>query len=134
TCMLAQSLIETAHFRDPDGMAGRFAVNFAWRLRFWLLGLPAGVGFATLRAILKLWVGIPVRYAGVYSAGNAPAMRCALIGVCHGADVPRMRALVRSATRVTHTDIKAQLGALAVALAAHLAATRDSDVTPEAFV
>jgi ADP-ribosylglycohydrolase len=75
-----------------------------------------------------------VRYAGVHSAGNAPAMRCALIGVCHGADVPRMRALVRSATRITHTDIKAQLGAQAVALAAHLAATGDRDVTPEEFV
>jgi ADP-ribosylglycohydrolase len=134
TCMLAQSLIETAHFRDPDGMARRLAVNFGWRLRFWLLGLPAGIGFATLRAILKLWVGIPVRYAGVYSAGNAPAMRCALIGVCYGHDEPRMRALVRAATRVTHTDIKAQLGAQAVALAAHFTTARTGAVGPEEFV
>jgi ADP-ribosylglycohydrolase len=133
TCMLAQSLIETAHFRDPDGMARRLAVNFGWRLRFWLLGLPAGIGFATLRAILKLWVGIPVRYAGVYSAGNAPAMRSALIGVCYGHDEPRMRALVRAATRVTHTDIKAQLGAQAVALAAYFAAARADAATPEEF-
>src|SRR5262245_19353151 len=44
TCMVAQSLIETAHFRDPDGMGRRFALNFARRLRFWLLGLPAGIG------------------------------------------------------------------------------------------
>jgi len=134
TCMLAQSLIETAHFRDPDGMARRLAVTFGWRLRFWLLGLPAGIGFATLRAILKLWIGVPVRYAGVYSAGNAPAMRSALIGVCYGHDEPRMRALVRAATRVTHTDIKAQLGAQAVALAAHFAATRKNDVIPAEFV
>jgi ADP-ribosylglycohydrolase len=134
TCMLAQSLIETAHFRDPDGMARRLAVNFGWRLRFWLLGLPAGIGFATLRAILKLWVGVPVRYAGVYSAGNAPAMRSALIGVCYGHDEPRMRALVRAATRVTHTDIKAQLGAQAVALAAHFAAARTGTVAADEFV
>jgi ADP-ribosylglycohydrolase len=134
TCMIAQSLIATAHFRDPDGMAQRMAVNFGWRLRFWLLGLPARVGFATLRAILKLWMGVPVRYAGVYSAGNAPAMRSALIGICYGADVPRMRALVRSATRVTHTDVKAQLGAQAVALAAHFAATAEDEVDPEEFV
>jgi len=134
TCMLAQSLIETAHFRDPDGMARRLAVNFGWRLRFWLLGLPAGIGFATLRAILKLWIGVPVRYAGVYSAGNAPAMRSALIGVCYGHDEPRMRALVRAATRVTHTDIKAQLGAQAVALAAHFTASREGAVDPHEFV
>jgi ADP-ribosylglycohydrolase len=132
--MLAQSLIETAHFRDPDGMARRLAVNFGWRLRFWLLGLPAGIGLATLRAILKLWIGIPVRYSGVYSAGNAPAMRSALIGVCYGHDEPRMRALVRGSTRVTHTDVKAQLGAQAVALAAHFAATRRDQVTPDEFV
>jgi ADP-ribosyl-[dinitrogen reductase] hydrolase len=49
-------------------------------------------------------------------------MRVAPIGVCHGDDLPRMRALVRAATRVTHTDPKAEHGALAVALAAHLAA------------
>jgi ADP-ribosylglycohydrolase len=134
TCMLAQSLIETAHFRDPDGMGRRLATNFGWRLRFWLLGLPAGIGFATLRAILKLWIGVPVRYSGVYSAGNAPAMRSALIGVCYGHDVPRMRALVRAATRVTHTDLKAQNGAAAVALAAHFSATRNGDVAPDEFV
>jgi ADP-ribosylglycohydrolase len=132
--MLAQSLIETAHFRDPDGMGRRLATNFGWRLRFWLLGLPAGIGFATLRAILKLWIGVPVRYSGVYSAGNAPAMRSALIGVCYGHDVPRMRALVRAATRVTHTDLKAQNGAAAVALAAHFSATRNGDVAPDEFV
>jgi ADP-ribosylglycohydrolase len=40
---------------------------------------------------------------------------------------------VRSATRVTHTDIKAQLGAQAVALAAHFAATREKELTPEEF-
>jgi len=61
-------------------------------------------------------------------------MRSALIGVCYGHDEPRMRALVRGATRVTHTDIKAQLGAQAVALAAHFAATRRDDVAPEEYV
>jgi ADP-ribosylglycohydrolase len=134
TCMVAQSLIETAHFRDPDGMARRFARNFAWRLRFWLLGLPAGIGFATLRAIIKLWLGLSPRYSGVFSAGTAPAMRIALGGVCYGEDVPRMRAVVRAATRITHTDLKAQHGAVAVALAAHLAASRPGDVTADEYL
>lgn len=134
TCMLAQSLIETAHYRDPNRMGTRFAANFAWRLRFWLLGLPAGIGFATLRAILKLWLGFSPQWSGIYSAGNAPAMRIALVGVCYGDDVPRMCALVHAATRITHTDLKAQYGALAVALAAHFAATHAGRITPEEYL
>jgi len=122
TCMLAQALIATAGC-SVDQVERKFAANFGWRLRFWLLGLPAGVGFATLRAILKLWIGFPARYSGVRSAGNGPAMRIALAGVCYGDDVPRLRALVRASTRITHTDPKAEHAAMAVALAAHLAAT-----------
>ena len=122
TCMLAQSLIGVAGL-DTGLAAGKFASVFGWRLRFWLLGLPAGIGLATLRAIVKLWIGFPPCLSGVYSAGNGPAMRAALIGVCHGDDPIRMRALARAATRITHTDPKAEHGALAVALAAHLAAS-----------
>jgi ADP-ribosylglycohydrolase len=122
TCMLAQSLIGVAGL-DSEHAALRFAGSFGWRLRFWLLGLPAGIGLATLRAILKLWMGFPPRASGVFSAGNGPAMRVALLGVCHGDDPARMKALVRVATRITHTDPKAEHGAMAVALAAHLAAS-----------
>jgi ADP-ribosylglycohydrolase len=129
TCMLAQSLIRTAGYADADEMARRFASDLGWRLRFWLAGMPAGIGLATLRAILKLWIGFPARHSGVFSAGNGPAMRVALVGVCYGGDIPRMRALVRAATRITHTDPKAEHGALAVALAAHLAST-GRDVAP----
>jgi ADP-ribosyl-[dinitrogen reductase] hydrolase len=133
TCMLAQSLIRTARDADIDTQAGAFSSDLGWRLRFWLLGLPAGIGLATLRAILKLWMGFPPRLSGVFSAGNGPAMRVALLGVCHGNDSPRMRALVRAATRITHTDPKAEHGAVAVALAAHFAAS-GRDVTPQEYV
>jgi ADP-ribosylglycohydrolase len=132
TCMLAQSLIKTTRQPDIDLQARQFATDFGWRLRFWLLGLPAGIGLATLRAILKLWMGFPARSSGVFSAGNGPAMRVALIGVCYGGDPSRMRALARAATRITHTDPKAEHGALAVALAAHFAAT-GKDVTPRDY-
>ena len=130
TCMLAQSLIKVAGL-DAEAAARQFASDFGWRLRFWILGLPAGIGLATLRAILKLWMGFPPRYSGVFSAGNGPAMRVALIGVCCGDDQARMRALVRAATRITHTDPKAEHGALAVALAAHLAAGGGPIVAPD---
>ena len=131
--MLAQSLIETGACA-PEFLAARFARNFAWRLRFWLLGLPAGIGMASLRAIVKLWLGFPGKYSGVWSAGNAPAMRVALIGVCYGEDRDRMRVLVRAATRITHTDPKAEAGALAVALAAHLSASHAVPVTPARYL
>jgi ADP-ribosyl-[dinitrogen reductase] hydrolase len=129
TCMLAQSLIATAGSRSANDMQRRFASNFGWRLRFWVLGMPAGIGLATLRAIFKLWLGFPPRYSGVYSAGNGPAMRVAPIGVCYGDDPGLMRALVRAATRITHTDPRAEHGALAVALAAHLSAG-GADIAP----
>lgn len=132
TCMLAQSLIVTGH-GELATLEKNFSTNFSWRLRFWLAGLPAGIGLATLRAILKLWLGFPARHSGVYSAGNGPAMRAALIGVCYGDAPARMRALVRAATRITHTDPKAEYGAFTVAYAAHLAATRADDITAKEF-
>ena len=114
TCMVAQSLIGSGG--DPD----TFGRQLAWGFRLWVLGLPAGIGFATLRSILKLWLGVSPRKSGVHSAGNGPAMRAAIIGaaVDDGAELTR---LVRSSTRITHTDPRAESGALAVALAAQMA-------------
>lgn len=133
TCLLAQSLIETGNDLHDDSEQ-KFIANFAWRLRCWLLGLPAGIGMATLKAILKLWLGFSGRHSGIRSAGNAPAMRSALLGVCYGADEARMTRLNRAATRITHTDPEAEQGALAVALAAHLAATSEHDIAPADYL
>jgi ADP-ribosylglycohydrolase len=116
TCLVAQALLRRP--ADPD----RFARSLAWGLRWWLLGLPAGLGRATLQATLKLWLGFPPGGSGVRSAGNGPAMRSALLGVCLGNDPERLRAFVRASTRLTHTDPRAERGALLVALAAHHAA------------
>jgi ADP-ribosyl-[dinitrogen reductase] hydrolase len=111
-CMLAQSIVSSgAHPR-------RFVQSFAWRLRFWFLGLPAGVGFATLRSILKLWLFIPPQVSGVHSAGNGPAMRSAILGVCFADSDPLLIMHNAAATTITHRDPKAEIGALAVALAA----------------
>ena len=84
TCMIAQSIIVSG------GDEKSFVRDFSWRLRWWLVGLPAGIGFATLRSILKLWLFVPGGWRGVYSAGNAPAMRSALLGVCYADDEARL--------------------------------------------
>lgn len=118
TCMVAQSLIVSG------GDLQIFSQQLALRFRFWLLSLPAGIGFATLRAILKLWLGFSAKSSGVFSAGNGPAMRSAIIGVCCGGDFQQLRELVKISTRITHTDRKAEYGAFAVAIAAHLASTK----------
>ncbi len=127
-CMVAQAIIVSA--ADPD----RFTEALARQLRLWLLRLPAGVGSATLRAIVKLWLGYPGDRSGVLSAGNGPVMRAPILGVCYGDDPRRLRALVRASTRITHTDPKAEYGVLAVALAAHLAGrSAGQGVGPEEY-
>ena len=126
-CMTAQALLAS------DGKVLRFARSLGWRLRWWLLGLPFGTGRATLKAALKLWLGFPTQRSGVRSAGNGPAMRAPILGVCHGSDPARLRELVRASTRLTHTDPKAEYGAFAVAWAAHRAG-RGEVVTPAGFV
>ena len=92
-----------------------FAQRLAWCLKWWLLALPAGAGFATLRSVLKLWVGFSPSKSGVYSAGNGPAMRSAPIGAFFADDLNTMNEFVRASTIITHTDPKALVGASAVA-------------------
>ena len=47
-CLTAQAVLKS------DGDPEEFARHLARSLRWWLLGLPAGIGLATLRSILKL--------------------------------------------------------------------------------
>lgn len=97
------------------GDATRFAGRLAWCLRGWLLGLPAGVGFATLRAGLRLWLGVAPSRSGVRSAGNGAAMRSTPIGALFAGDPGRRDAFLTAATRLTHTHPQALIGARAVA-------------------
>ncbi|MHC4099825.1 MAG: ADP-ribosylglycohydrolase family protein [Planctomycetota bacterium] len=110
TVFVAQSLL--AHPEAPS----RFLRRLAWCLRLWLVSLPAGIGFATLRSILRLWVGFPPHCSGVRSAGNGPAMRAAPIGAFFADRPPELDAYVSASTRLTHTDPRAFTGARAVAL------------------
>jgi ADP-ribosylglycohydrolase len=126
-CMTGQALLASGG--DPR----RFARSLAWRLRWWLLGLPAGTGRATLLASMKLWLGFPPHRSGIFSAGNGPAMRAPLLGVCYGQDRSRLRELVRASTLLTHKDPKAEYAALAVAWAAHRSTAPPAEWTPAGY-
>lgn len=118
-CMVAQSLIESGD--DVD----LFSKRFASRLRWWSLAFPAGVGKATARSCIKLWLGAKPERSGVFSAGNGPAMRASIFGACID-DVPKLLRFVIASSRLTHTDPKAEFGAIAVALAAREARLYES--------
>lgn len=108
-----------------------FSRQLARRIRLWLLALPAGAGRATLLAGLKLWMRFPPSRSGVFSAGNGPAMRSAVLGVAID-DVDLLRRLVTASSRITHTDPKADYGAFVVAIAGRV--SRDSArIEPEEF-
>jgi ADP-ribosyl-[dinitrogen reductase] hydrolase len=122
TCMVGQSLLASS------GDAEKFDRQLAFRLRWWILGFPAGVGSATARAITKLWCGFPPSRSGIRSAGNGPAMRAALLGICLSDDLDVMQRCVHLSTRLTHTDPRANTGAQLVALAAaHVSDLQDQE-------
>jgi len=116
-CMTAQSLLAAG----SDAVA--FSRSLAWRLRWWLVGCPLGIGKATLLACLRLWLGFSPKSSGVFSAGDGPCTRAAIVGLALGSQPDLLREFVRRATRITHTDARAEQAALVVAWSAHLSAT-----------
>lgn len=93
--------------------------HFRARLRWWFARLPFGIGLATLRACVKLWLG--VARSGVDSAGNGAAMRAGIVGVVLG-DAALRREVVERLARVTHAHALGVEGAVYVAeVAARLA-------------
>lgn len=125
TLFVAQSLL--AHPDDNDA----FERRLAWHLRWWFAGLPAGIGPATVRACARLWLGFPPRRSGVYSGGNGPAMRSAVIGGYFHDRPEMLHRFVLSATRLTHTDPQAAAGAEAVARLAAWAVKHDPAEPPK---
>jgi ADP-ribosyl-[dinitrogen reductase] hydrolase len=77
---------------------------------------------------VKLWLGISPERSGVFSAGNGPAMRSAVLGVAIS-DLTQLREFVLASTQITHTDPKAFHGAMAVAIAARCSAANESSAS-----
>ena len=109
TVFVGQSLLV-----HPDSVT-EFSRRLAWCLRWWLVSLPAGIGLATLRSILRLWLGFNPARSGVHSAGNGPAMRSAVIGAVFASRTDLLEAYVEASTKLTHSDPRAVIGARTVA-------------------
>lgn len=125
--MLVQALIESGNDLK------KFKENFAQRLKWWIAFVPSGVGFGTLRAGLKLWLGRSPDKSGVYSAGNGPCMRSPMLGLLFGDNSQQLFSFVRASSYITHTDPRAFSGALAVAVATHMSATTEK-ISPNGFI
>lgn len=92
-----------------------FLTRLAWCLKWWLVSLPAGVGLATLKSIIRLWLGVSPLKSGVYSAGNGVAMRSSIIGAYFADNMVKLDDFVTLSTRITHSDPRALIGARSIA-------------------
>lgn len=107
--------------RDSNDDEKIFTKALARRLRWWFACLPAGIGLATARSIIKLWFGFPPTSSGVFSAGNGPLMRAPLIGLWFANNPIKREAFVRASTAITHRDPRAVEAALIIAEATVIA-------------
>ncbi len=119
--MTALSL--ASHEEDPAA----FARTLGKRLRWWFAGVPAGIGLATARSIIKLWCGVSPLRSGVWSAGNGPLMRAPVIGVKFAKDRDKRLAFTDASTQITHSDPRAREAARMIAEASALAAENSQD-------
>ena len=92
-----------------------FQKHLARQLRWWLCTMPSGAGFATIRATIKLCLGVSPSKSGVWSAGNGPAMRAPIIGALAHHDDDLIAALTAKSSMITHSDPRANHAALALA-------------------
>lgn len=121
TVLLAEALVDATDDEEVERRFRRAMVG-------WLLRLPFGIGWGTLRACVRMSFGLS--RPGVGSAGNGAAMRAGILGVVLADEPARRRRLGTRLARLTHTDARAVQAALYVTeLAAACARSRDADRT-----
>lgn len=125
------ALIAQAFARHPAGGASFLRV-LRRSIIGWFLRLPFGIGLGTLRACLRMAVGL--RHPGVRSAGNGAAMRAGIVGVYLAFDTQGRRRVGEHVARLTHTDPRAIEGALFVAEVAASALRAGPSASPSALL
>jgi len=111
--------------REAGYDADCFARKLASRLRWWLASVPAGIGLATAKSIIRLWLGFRPSRSGVRSAGNGPLMRAPVIGVRFANDENLRNRFTDASTLITHRDPRALECARMIALVAAIAANNE---------
>ncbi len=122
TALVAQSL--AAHPADRNACVAAFR----WSLLGWFLRLPWGIGFGTLRACMRIALGL--QRSGVGSAGNGAAMRAAVIGAFFFDDAAARRESSDAIAKVTHTDERGVEGARFVAEVAAMCLEKGTETAP----
>ena len=87
-----------------------FSRKMRTHLRLWLLSVPPGIGFGTLKSILKMWLFL--KNTSVKSAGNGPLMRTAVLAVLLKDRPDELEEYVKANTYLTHADERAYETAL----------------------
>lgn len=116
----------------------RFGTELARGLKWWFAALPPGVGLATARACVKLWLGVGADRsgAGVGSAGNGPLMRAPVLGALPHLQYPWpiVAELCDRSTLVTHRDPRVLAWARVVARTSRLFSEMDAAPGPELWL
>ena len=128
TLLVAQALLS-----EPED-SSRFQRALARRLKWWFAALPGGVGLATAKACLRMWLGFPIARCAVRSAGSGPAMRSAIIGAYFANNSQKRRAFTLASARLTHRGWQAETAALAVAEASALCVRKQDTPKPGELV
>lgn len=128
--LMACSIVEVLHQYGGINQAA-LAQSFATRL-----DKSRGYGAGTLSQLLDIQSGAhwkklsEERYGGIGSAGNGSAMRVAPIGAYFQDDLDTVAEQATLSSEVTHTNIEAIAGAIAIAIAAALASQYHSKRKP----
>lgn len=124
---IARSLAERGA-ADPQDIAERFGA-------LWSEGRIVGQGLACRTAVLRILDGAGWDQAGAPEgrAGNGAAMRTAPVGLFFYQDIPQLDEAADRIARITHRDLRARAGAVAVSRAvAHL--VQGGEAAPPALV
>ncbi len=122
------ALVAQCLARYPDDV-DRCVRAFRRSLLGWFCRMPWGVGRATVRACVR--IGLGLTRSGVMSAGNGAAMRAAVVGAFFDDQPGRREIFGRALAEVTHRDPRAVEGALYVAELAAACARSPLGTRPE---